>query len=81
VTLLLVTPFSGLQLSVFLTLAISKTPHALADGLMLVFQHPVKRRAECGKAFTGMSNSPYAEKSMRDPIVQYNERFSATETN
>jgi hypothetical protein len=22
--------------------ALSKTPHALADGLMLVFQHPVK---------------------------------------
>jgi len=23
--------------------ALSKTPHALTDGLMLVFQHPVKR--------------------------------------
>jgi hypothetical protein len=23
--------------------ALSKTPHALADGLMLIFQHPVKR--------------------------------------
>jgi hypothetical protein len=23
--------------------ALSKTPHALADGLMLVFQHPVNR--------------------------------------
>jgi hypothetical protein len=22
--------------------ALSKTPHALADGLMLVFQHPIK---------------------------------------
>jgi hypothetical protein len=25
--------------------ALSKTPHALADGLMLVFQHPFKKRA------------------------------------
>jgi hypothetical protein len=24
--------------------ALSKTPHALADGLMLVFQHPVNSR-------------------------------------
>jgi hypothetical protein len=24
--------------------ALSKTPHALADGLMLVFQHPAKAR-------------------------------------
>ena len=24
--------------------ALSKTPHALADGLMLVFQHPAKMR-------------------------------------
>jgi hypothetical protein len=29
--------------------ALSKTPHALADGLMLVFQHPVKQvRSVCG---------------------------------
>ncbi|MCK7469764.1 MAG: hypothetical protein MZU95_02390 [Desulfomicrobium escambiense] len=28
--------------------ALSKTPHALADGLMLVFQHPVK---ECLTGF------------------------------
>jgi hypothetical protein len=25
--------------------ALSKTPHALADGLMLVFQHPVIRES------------------------------------
>jgi hypothetical protein len=25
--------------------ALSKTPHALADGLMLVFQHPVQRES------------------------------------
>jgi hypothetical protein len=25
--------------------ALSKTPHALADGLMLVFQYPVKRES------------------------------------
>jgi hypothetical protein len=25
--------------------ALSKTPHALADGLMLVFEHPANKRA------------------------------------
>jgi len=28
--------------------ALSKTPHALADGLMLVFEHPVKARRAAG---------------------------------
>jgi hypothetical protein len=33
--------------------ALSKTLHALADGLMLVFQHPVK---DCGFSFTRPGN-------------------------
>jgi hypothetical protein len=28
--------------------ALSKTPHALADGLMLVFEHPVKGSLAAG---------------------------------
>jgi hypothetical protein len=31
---------------------LSKTPHALADGLMLVLKHPVKREI-------GMTHAPY----------------------
>jgi len=31
--------------AVILGIACSKTPHALADGLMLVFQHPATRRS------------------------------------
>jgi hypothetical protein len=44
--------------------ALSKTPHALADGLMLVFQHPVKvvYRPDFHKGKKGIShmNGPHA---------------------
>jgi hypothetical protein len=35
---------------------LSKTPHALADGLMLVFQHPVKGFSEAFQTFSGMAH-------------------------
>jgi hypothetical protein len=36
--------------------ALSKTPHALADGLMLVLQHPVKGFSEASQTFSGMAH-------------------------
>jgi len=33
--------------------ALSKTPHALADGLMLVFQHPARPCAQAGDGREG----------------------------
>jgi hypothetical protein len=30
--------------------ALSKTPHALADGLMLVFEHPANEKSPAGPA-------------------------------
>jgi hypothetical protein len=38
--------------------ALSKTPHALADGLMLVFQHPYKQKGASKGAFHSLNGLP-----------------------
>jgi hypothetical protein len=37
--------------------SLSKTPHALADGLMLVFQYPAKRLSSGPGSFQGVKKS------------------------
>jgi hypothetical protein len=50
--------------------ALSKTPHALADGLMLVFQHPVTRERLESMGHRGWSFLPFALFSMHFAVTE-----------
>jgi hypothetical protein len=53
--------------------ALSKTPHALADGLILVLQHPVTKKTPAPGTGAGIGETMATVKKLRmievDPIV------------